>query len=254
MDLSQITTRELLFNIKNSENNVLISEKQLILTNKQTNMWDSELPTQVCIKPIIGETGGLPKFQIYLTNDRKNGCNTGFLYFYVDFGSMKSQFSGMIINEQLRGNNYANLLLSTYISVCNAANIYDMGTTTTQRKPEVLYILKNFGYMPHGEPNTKMEVNIVRGRDGERLLYIPHIGVREHFENSHLAKKNGYKFISSLTNEEILGVVYFNQHYRLTDYTKCLRKQREVLECFEDKIGILPLSNYKNIPIVRGLL
>ena len=76
MDLSQITTRELLFNIKNSESKA---------RSKWKNHFEIELPTQVCIKPIADDIGQLPRFQIYLTNDKDNGYNTGFLYILCRF-------------------------------------------------------------------------------------------------------------------------------------------------------------------------
>ncbi len=102
--------------------------------------------SNVFVKPIISNPNELPKFKITLKNPMGMKIEKAYIYFYVDLEKYKSQFIGVSVNSSYTGRSYANLLISTYIDVCNQSHIYDLATHNKQRKPEVIHILKKFGY------------------------------------------------------------------------------------------------------------
>lgn len=172
------------------------------------------------------------KYQITIKTSDDKKC--GYIYFYVDFGDENtSDFIGLNISPKFKGNSYANLLISSYIDICRASSLYNFATNQKQKKPELIHILKKFGYTYNKRINNQNQIDILNTNNlNENTFFIPDVHLRKNIKNSKLANQNNYRFVDNIENYNILDTVYLNKIYKLTDFNKCYEKQKEVKKQF----------------------
>ena len=191
--------------------------------------------SEMFIRP-SGRSGEHPQYMISLETET-GSQNIGFAYFFISKVHARSSFIGMQIEPAFRGRNYANLLISSYIDLCDSSDVQNLVTHPKQRKPEIVHMLKNFGYEPNGvtPSSANMVVTLVQneGTDSICSLYIPNEKLRSRLEPSRLARNNSYHFVSSLDGKDVVDEIYFGLQYSLSDRDKCLRKQQQVRERFQ---------------------
>ena len=184
------------------------------------------------IKPIINNVKEAPKYQVFLDNVDGSLQVKGYIYFYLDEEIYQSQFIGMRINPRFENRNYASLLISEYIDFCYHSHIYDLTTHSKQRKPEILHILKKYGYELDAvtDINNKSIVHILS--DKKNTFFIPNKNTRKALEHSNLAKENNYHFVDFIHDQSILDTVYLNETYRLSNYGLYLKKKELIQQQF----------------------
>ncbi len=77
-----------------------------------------------------------------------NGVLTlqGYIYFYIDFNTKKSDFIGIAVKPEYRNLGISSLLISSWIDICLNNEIDYLGTHYKQKKPFLLYLLKTYGF------------------------------------------------------------------------------------------------------------
>jgi len=179
-----------------------------------------------------GTPGHAPQYIVFLAAENSSH-NMGYVYFSVNEQREISRFIGMKIEPEFRGRSYGNLLLSSYIDLCDDSYITNLDANTKQRKPEIVHILKNFGYGLIKTPPDHKRITLVHGgEDAVSKLYIPDSKLRRVVEGSKLARDNNYVFVSSLEGQTVIDEVYYGQHYYLTDRAKCIGRQDQVRNRF----------------------
>lgn len=81
-------------------------------------------------------------YQYFIKIISKNSEYQGYLYFYLDFENLESQFIGIYIKPDYRNTGLASLLLSYWIRFCLDNNFSYLSTNKKQRKPFLLFLLK----------------------------------------------------------------------------------------------------------------
>jgi hypothetical protein len=179
-----------------------------------------------------GATGACPQYMVSLAAEN-SGHNMGFAYFFVNESRETSSFIGMKIEPKFRGRSYGNLLVSSYIDLCDDSDITDLDAQPKQRKPEIVHILKKFGYGLKKSPSSHKRITLVHGgEDSVSKLYIPDSELRRVVGGSKVARDNNYSFVSSLEGQTVIDEIYYGHHYYLTDRDKCLAKQEQVRNHF----------------------
>jgi len=186
----------------------------------------------IYIKPIVSNANENSKYQIYLEQIDGELYIQGYIYFYVDKINYQSQFIGIKIDPTFYNRKYASLLISKYIELCYKSYIYNLVTHDKQRKPEVVHILKKFGYETQLENDKDHESAIHIIFSKKNTLYIPNKALRRSLENSKLAIENNYSFIDSIENEQILDTIYYNHIYHLSNPAQSLKQRDNVKKQF----------------------
>jgi len=207
MSFSDITTKEKLVNVKTSDGQI----------------------SELFVRP-TGGPGQRPQYTMSLESESHK---LGYAYFFINEVREQSSFIGMKIEPEFRGKSYGNLLISSYIDLCDCFTVKNLDINQKQRKPEIVHILKNFGYELNSIPPSHMKIILVHGgAESISKLYVPDQSLRARIADSRLTRSNNYNFVESLENQTIIDTIYFGQKYHLVDRPKCLEKQNEVKNCF----------------------
>ncbi len=99
------------------------------------------------LKRAVDDGSHKPKFYIsafaYINGELRL---QGYIYFYLDFETKRSDFIGMAVNPEFRGLDMSSLLLSSWIDVCLNNGVEELGAHHKQKKPFLIYMLKKFGF------------------------------------------------------------------------------------------------------------
>ncbi len=168
----------------------------------------------------------------------------GHIYFYLDFDKKTSSFIGVKVLEEYRNMNIATLLIATWIDLC-FNNGYDfLGTNPKQRKPFLIYLLKNYGFDIEDLALYRKRndvIGIYRYQnldDNNKLLLFKDKRHENIFINTNICKTDNYQIIQDTSDTIYLDevIVPFQNAtiqpiiYELRDYDKAKQKTKLVLK------------------------
>lgn len=175
----------------------------------------------------------LKLFQV--TNTGNLDC-IGYLYFYLDFLKQESKFIGIYVKPEYRKNGVASLLVSNWIKLCLDNGIYNLETNKKQRKPALLYLLKNYTFEienPELYDTSIFTINICESiYDFQKYLYFNNLEQKEKFIRSTIMQEGNYLILDELTpSYEVLdNILISNPYYIQNDneaYTRSLKNIAE---------------------------
>lgn len=101
----------------------------------------------IYLKRSVDDGSNKPKFYIsiftYINDELRL---QGYIYFYIDFYTKRSEFIGMAVNPEYRNLNIGSLLLSSWIDICLNDGIESLDTHHKQKKPFLIHMLKTYGF------------------------------------------------------------------------------------------------------------
>lgn len=173
-----------------------------------------------------------------ITPTGKYECQ-GYIYFYLDLKLLDSKFIGVYIKPEYRNKGLAELLVSHWIKLCLDNGIYDLSTNKKQRKPAMLYLLKNYSFEiedPKKYEYSDYTINICEGiYDKVKCLLFKSDIQRDKFLNSSIMQEGNYYILESfderypIIDQVILSTPYFvqdeNEAYKRS--LKCIEKKNK---------------------------
>jgi len=159
----------------------------------------------------------------------------GFLYFYLDFNLLESKFIGILIKPEYRNKGLAYLLVANWIKLCMDNNIINLQTNKKQRKPALLYLLKNYSFEidnPELYKQSNFTIDICEGlHDHMKYLHFKSEAQKDKFVNSPIMKEGNYCILDSLNeNYQVLDNVLLSSPYYLQDENKAYTRTLKMLE------------------------
>lgn len=138
-----------------------------------------------------------------------------YIYFYLDYKNKTCYFIGMKTEEEFRGLNMGSLLISVWIDFCLNNGIEYLGVNSKQRKPFLLYMLKNFTFDVENieDYNTRNDViSLYKGNDfydNSKYLLFRDENHEKQFKHNNTFKDDNYVVLDYITNEIFLTDIIF---------------------------------------------
>ncbi len=111
------------------------------------NYFSGDFNQLLYLKRAVDDGSNRPKFYIsafaYVNGELRL---QGYIYFYLDFETKRSDFIGMAVNPEYRGLDMGSLLLSSWIDICLNNGVEELGAHHKQKKPFLIYMLKKYGF------------------------------------------------------------------------------------------------------------
>ena len=161
----------------------------------------------------------------------------GYIYFTIDFDLKNSKFIGTYIKPEYRNKGLAELLVSHWIKLCLDSGIINLATNKQQRKPAMLYLLKNYSFEienPQKYEYSYYTITICEGiYDKVKCLLFRSDIQKEKFLNGSIMQEGNYYVLDHyddrypIIDQVILSTPYFiqddNEAYKRT--LKCINKE-----------------------------
>lgn len=156
----------------------------------------------------------------------------GYIYFYMDFQTMTSDFIGLYVKPECRNNGLASLLISNWIKLCLDSGLYNLETIKKQRKPIFLYSLKKFAFEienPEDYQTSPFTISICEGIHNHlKYLYFKNYKQRDTFIKGTIMRETEYNILEKLSNNFfVLDQVLLSNTYFIQDenaaYTRSLK-------------------------------
>ena len=159
----------------------------------------------------------------------------GYIYFYINFDEKESQFIGLYVKPEYRGNGISTLLISAWIDLCLNNNIIGLTTNKRQRKPFLLYLLKTFDFeIENFESYETMPNTIYICRNGQtstKYLMFKNKEQEATFAQGSIMREDNYQIIGSISDEIILlDKVLLSTPYNLENENKAFTRSRQIQE------------------------
>lgn len=153
----------------------------------------------------------------------------GYIYFYLDFEKRESKFIGTYVKPEYRNSKIASLLISSWILFCIENNFNCLGTNLKQRKPFLIYLLKNFDFEIENKSSyitSPYTIHICKEKNTDsKCLLFKNKKQATLFSNSNIMKEDNYKIIDSIgPNIQIIDDVLLSIPYQLKDKSKAYKK------------------------------
>lgn len=158
----------------------------------------------------------------------------GYIYFYLDFDKKISEFIGLAVAEEFRGNHLSMLLLSTYVSFCLEQGFDKMETIQKQKKPFLLHLLKKFRFdLENIDLYNKEKEFIIslcqRQLDPTKYLYFSNKKYEKQFCQSKIMQSDNYQILENPTLDiPIIDDVLLCKKYNLKDPESAYHKAQKV--------------------------
>lgn len=169
--------------------------------------------------------------QLYILDSDGNLKQQGYLYFYLNFEIKESKFIGAYINPLYRNNGLASLLISNWIKLCLDNDIFNLKTNRKQRKPLLIYLLKNYTFEIKDISDYETSddtISICRGEDDLKYLLFKNIDKKERFLNSALMYEGNYHILDTLSNGfSIIDQVLLPRFYNIQNANDAYLKAEE---------------------------
>lgn len=129
----------------------------------------------------------------------------GFAYFFVNHDKKESQLIGVGIHPEFRNLGLATLLISNWIQLCLDNNIESLATTQKQRKPFLIYLIKDFGFDIHSPElyDTSREVISIcrKAEEYTKYLYFKNAVEKANFQASRIMREDNYCILDELEED-----------------------------------------------------
>jgi len=161
----------------------------------------------------------------------------GYIYFYIDFLKNESKFIGTYVKPEFRNNGIASLLVSNWIKLCLDNGIYNLETNKKQRKPALLYLLKNYSFElenPEIYQTSFFTIDICQGiEDKIKYLHFKSDKPKMEFLHSSIMREGNYHVLDNIDDNFIIldNVLLSNPYYIKNDNEAYSRS----LKCIERK-------------------
>lgn len=209
-----------------------IAYKKSFLIDKEYNFDNHE--SRIYLEKTFHKYNGTDQYFLKLMQITSSGnldC-IGYIYFYIDFLKLESKFIGIYVKPEYRNNGIASLLVSNWIKLCLDNGIYNLETNKKQRKPALLYLLKNYFFEienPETYITSPFTIDICEGiHDKTKYLYFKNEEQKQKFIHSTIMQEGNYYILDELTNAYrfVDNVLISNPYYIQDDnaaYTRSLK-------------------------------
>lgn len=216
-----------------------LSYNKRIILDKEYHC--NDLETRLYLEKSFFTHQEIDQYFLKLMNVSKTGnleC-LGYIYFYLNFEKGESEFIGLYVKPEYRLQNYASLLVSNWIKLCFDNGIYNLQTYKNQRKPALLYLLKNYTFEidnPDLYINSKSTIDICEGLyDKLKYLHFRNEKIKNDFLKGTIMKEGNYCVINDITdNYQIVDNILPIEPYIIQDNNeayirslKCIKRKKE---------------------------
>ena len=170
----------------------------------------------------------------------KNGCLIcqGYIYFYIDFDTLTSEYIGSKVKEEYRQNGLASLLHASWIDLCLQYGLEHLQTIKTQRKPFLLYLLKKNCFelentsLYQASPHTIYICS--QEHSHYKYLLFKNQNTAEYFRRSKIYAGDNYQILNGLEpGYQILDRVLLSNIYFAYDNEATHRRAEGVLKRYK---------------------
>ena len=146
----------------------------------------------------------------------------GYIYFYIDFDTMTSEYIGSLIKDEHRNNGLASLLHACWIDLCLQNGLEHLQTIKNQRKPFLIYLLKKNAFEiedPSLYDRLSYTIHICKKDDDpSKYLLFKSPKAAEHFKRGTIYAHDNYQILDSLDRDtQILDSVLLSHRYYAFD-------------------------------------
>ncbi len=133
----------------------------------------------------------------------------GYLYANMDKLTKTSEFIGMKVEQEFRNCNIASLLTSLWIDYCYNYGYDYLKTINKQKKPFLLYLLKNYGFEVLDKNLYDIRDDVIsicknyKENDNKKILLFKSLKHERAFRNTKVFKSDNYQIADS-TDDLIL--------------------------------------------------
>lgn len=146
--------------------------------------------------------------KIYKIENSLMTCQ-GYIYFYLDELNKTSTYIGSYVKPEYRQNGMASLLTSYWIKYSLDNGYYNLETTKTQRKPFLIFILKQFSFDIKNIEDYLKSINNIHictlPDDNTKYLLFDNPKEEKSFINGTIYRNDNYKIIRR--DEEDLNII-----------------------------------------------
>ena len=159
----------------------------------------------------------------------------GYIYFYVDIENKQSSYIGSFVKPEYRNQHLASILTSAWIEFCLDNDITNLCTNKSQRKPFLIYMLKQFNFelehpefyeaKPYAIQICQKEHDLTKYLQFKSPLYA------ERFTHSSIFTADNYQIISPEdTDYSVLDSVILSQIYNGQDNEQAYNRAERILK------------------------
>ena len=162
----------------------------------------------------------------------------GYIYFYLDTDARISTYIGSYVKPEYRSTGIASLLTSYWIKFCLDNGFYDLTTIKSQKKPFLLYILKNYSFeIEDPLKYLKNDYNIhicTLPNDSTKYLVFDNERYAISFKEGTVYKNDNYQIVSKDTeNLTRLDTILLSNKHDLQDPNGAFDKSEKRIERFK---------------------
>lgn len=159
----------------------------------------------------------------------------GYIYFYLDEEKRKSRFIGAYVDPKYRGNGLCSLLISCWLKTLLEANYTFFDTNKRQRKPFLLYQLKQFSFEINdiNKYNTNPNTIYICQKDHKltKYLYFKNPGQRLTFTQGKIMQHDNYEALEVMDEQtKILDQILLSDSYFLQDENKAYTRSLKTIQ------------------------
>ena len=166
----------------------------------------------------------------------------GYLYFSYDELKKSSAFFGAQTRSSYRGKGILKYLVSRWIEICLNNDIENLCTISKQRKPILLYSLKQMSFELEDLNLYNQGHNVYICRDkigGDKVLLFDSREDSELFASSTINKKTPHIIIPEMSDRyEFLARLLLENPYFAEDLDMADKISKETVESFPDRIRL----------------
>lgn len=168
-------------------------------------------------------------FKYFTTEKSGNIKCIAYIYFYLDEIKKESNFIGIYVNPSHRGRGLSSILISYWIQFCLENGFEFLTTSKTQRKPFLLYLLKQFSFELKNKDLYETSSNVITICSGVnpkvKYLLFRDKEYQQSFVCGRIYKGDSYEIVHELSpNIKILDHVLLSTTYFLQDQQDAYRR------------------------------
>ena len=159
-------------------------------------------------------------------------CHQGYIYFYLNLKQHSSHFIGAYVDPKYRGTGLCSLLIACWLKNFMENDFTTFATNKRQRKPFLLYQLKQFAFEIADPLKYEVNPNTIylcqKEADLTKYLYFKNAGQAQTFKNGKIMQNDNYQILENLTPDiKVLDHILLSEPLYLEDkeasYTRSLK-------------------------------